>query len=99
MEGLSMEPAAGVAFAGLIKRVRAGVIGPRDVVVVNCSGHTFPVETGVLGEGWSRDVELPAQEPETLDVSREASRPQEGLLAALQRLDERVHSAAIVDDN
>ncbi len=97
MEGVSMEPAAAVAFAGLIKLVRAGVIGPHDVVVVNCSGHTFPVETGILGEGWSRDVELPALEAEP---SREAgSRPQEGLLAALQRLDERVHSIAIVDDN
>jgi threonine synthase len=99
MEGLSMEPAAGVAFAGLIKLVRAGVIGPDDVVVVNCSGHTFPVETGVLGEGWSRDVELPAQEPEPAETSREATRPQEGLLAALQRLDSRVRSVAIVDDN
>ena len=99
MEGVSMEPAAAVAFAGLIKLVRAGVIGPDDVVVVNCSGHTFPVETGVLGEGWSRDVELPAQEPEAPDLSREAARPQEGLLAALQRLDARVHSVAIVDDN
>ena len=99
MEGLSMEPAAGVAFAGLIKLVRAGVIGPDDVVVVNCSGHTFPVETGVLGEGWSREVELPAQEPEPVDLSREAARPQEGLLAALLRLDERVRLVAIVDDN
>jgi threonine synthase len=100
MEGLSMEPAAGVAFAGLIKLVRGGVIGPDDVVVVNCSGHTFPIETGILGEGWSRDVELPAQEFEPLDPAREAAgRPQEGLLAALQRLDQRVRSIAIVDDN
>jgi threonine synthase len=57
------------------------------------------VETGVLGEGWSRDVELPAQEPEAPDLSREAAKPQEGLLAALQRLDARVRSVAIVDDN
>jgi threonine synthase len=94
MEGLSMEPAAAVAFAGLIKLVRQGVIGPDDVVVVNCSGHTFPIQTEILGEGWSRDVELPAEAPLEL-----AARPQEGLLAALQRLDERVRSIAIIDDN
>ncbi len=98
MEGLSMEPAAAVAFAGLIKLVRQGVIGPDDVVVVNCSGHTFPIQTEILGEGWSRDVELPA--PEAAEAPLEmAARPQEGLLAALQRLDERVRSVAIVDDN
>jgi threonine synthase len=99
MEGLSMEPAAGVAFAGLIKLVRAGLIGADDVVVVNCSGHTFPIETSILGEGWSRDVELPAQELEPMGPPREAERPQEGLLAALQRLDEHVQLVAIVDDN
>jgi threonine synthase len=101
MEGLSMEPAAGVAFAGLIKLARGGLIGADDVVVVNCSGHTFPIETSILGEGWSRDVELPAQEPEPLGLPRDAAaaRPQEGLLAALQRLDERVRRVAIVDDN
>jgi threonine synthase len=94
MEGLSMEPAAAVAFAGLIQLARGGMIGPADVVVVNCSGHTFPIETGILGEGWSRDVELPSQE-----LREAAGRPQEGLLAALQRLDQRVRSIAIVDDN
>jgi len=99
MEGLSMEPAAGVAFAGLIKLVRAGAIGADDVVVVNCSGHTFPIETSILGEGWSRDVDLPAQEPEALSLPRDAARPREGLLAALQRLDEHVQLVAIVDDN
>jgi threonine synthase len=61
MEGISMEPTAGVGFAGLIKLVRSGALGPDDVIVVNCSGHTFPIATGILGEGWSRDVELPAQ--------------------------------------
>jgi threonine synthase len=89
MEGLSMEPAAAVAFAGLFKLVRQGVIGPDDVVVINCTGHTFPVEVETLGENWARDMELPADAP----------LPQEGLLAALQRLDDRVHSIAIVEDN
>jgi threonine synthase len=37
MEGISAEPAAGVAFAGLFKLVRAGIIKPTDTVVVNCT--------------------------------------------------------------
>ncbi len=89
MEGLSMEPAAAVAFAGLFKLVRSGRIQPDDVVVVNCTGHTFPVEVETLGENWLRNMELPAETPV----------PQEGLLAALRRLDERVRSIAIVDDH
>ena len=41
-DGISVEPATGVTFAGLFKMVREGVIKPDDVVVVNCSGHTLP---------------------------------------------------------
>ncbi len=44
MEGISVEPAAGVAFAGLIKLCNRGVIKEKDVVVVNCTGHTTPLE-------------------------------------------------------
>ena len=99
MEGISMEPAAGVAFAGLIKLVRAGTIGPEDVVVVNCSGHTFPIQNEILGEGWARDVELPEPSAEPNQAPVLAAQPQEGLLAALHRLDERVRSIVIVDDN
>jgi threonine synthase len=104
MEGVSMEPAAAVAFAGLFRLVRDGRIAPDATVVVNCSGHTFPIQSDILGDGWSRDVEI----PEAAEATREAaahlaapsmSTPQEGLLAALQRLDERVRSIAIVDDN
>ncbi len=94
MEGLSMEPAAAVAFAGLFKLVREGQIAPDAVVVVNCSGHTFPVQLEILGEGLIRDVELP-----TAAVEGQAVLPREGLLAALQRLDQRVRSIAVIDDN
>ena len=100
MEGLSMEPAAAVAFAGLFKLVREGRIGPDEVVVVNCSGHTLPVQSDILGDGGARDVELPSVEAPATGALRLGQRPQqEGLLAALQRLDERVRSIAIVDDN
>lgn len=44
MEGISVEPAAGVGFAGLIKLCNRGVIKEKDIVVVNCTGHTTPME-------------------------------------------------------
>jgi threonine synthase len=91
MDGISMEPASGLAFAGLFKMVSAGLVKPDDVVVVNCSGHTFPVEKHLLGDAWAR----------SLDVS-EAERPElaeEGLLASLDRLDTRVQRIAIIEDD
>jgi len=91
MEGISAEPAAAVAFAGIIKMVRSGQIKPSDIVVINCTGHTVPVGDMILGEGWSRNVVIPAQ-PQPI--------PEEGLLAALNRVtDDRYSSVAIVDDN
>ncbi|MCK4900293.1 MAG: pyridoxal-phosphate dependent enzyme, partial [Anaerolineales bacterium] len=91
MEGISVEPAAAVAFAGLIKATRAGLIKPTDIVVVNCTGHTMPVEKIILGNGWARNVVLPSQE--ALET------PQEGLLAALSRVtDDRFPRVLIVDD-
>lgn len=89
MEGISAEPAAAVAFAGLFKLIRAGVIKPSDTVVVNCTGHTMPAEAGILGENWSRDVKFPSAD-ET---------PQEGLLSALTQVaPERFPKVAIVED-
>ncbi len=90
MEGVSVEPATGVAFAGLFKLVRNGVIGPNEVVVVNCSGHTFPVEKQILGDAWARGKEMP---------DRDTRLPKEGLLAALDQLDTRVTRVAIIEDN
>ena len=92
MEGLSMEPASAVAFAGLIKLVRSGKIKPTDVVVVNMTGHTMPVEKIILGEGRVQDVEIPEKTPE--------EKPEEGLLSALSRITpKRYSSVAIVDDH
>jgi len=91
MEGLSVEPAAGVAFAGLFKLVRNGIIKPTDTVVVNCTGHTMPAEQWLLGEDWSLDVEMP---------SRGETPQQDGLLAALNRVaPEGFPRIAIADDN
>ena len=89
MEGISAEPAAAVAFAGLFKLIRAGVIKPTDTVVVNCTGHTMPAEQSVLGDNWSRDVKFPSRE-ET---------PQEGLLAALTQVaPEKFPRIVVVED-
>lgn len=92
MEGISIEPASAVAFAGLIKLVRAGVIKPHETVVVNCTGHTMPIEREILGDGWSRDLSVPEQ------GLQEAS--EEGLLAALSKVAvDRFPRICIVDDN
>jgi threonine synthase len=91
MEGISVEPAAAVAFAGLVKLVRSGLIKPEDTVVVNCTGHTLAVESSILGDGWSRSVVMP---------SRQEEAQEEGLLAALSHVaDDRFPRVAIADDN
>src|ERR671925_1090292 len=79
-EGMAVEPATAVAFAGLEKLIRNGTIQPNEKVVVNCTGHTFPVEKHVLGDQWAVDVHL----------SRDQSpAPHEGLEAALKNLNEK----------
>lgn len=93
MDGISMEPAAAMAFAALFKMVSQGLVKPDEVVVVNCSGHTFPVEKFLLGDEWARSVEVPA-EAEVAPLPQE-----EGLLASLERLDRRVQRIAIIEDN
>jgi threonine synthase len=92
MEGISAEPAAAVAFAGLFKLVRAGIIKPTETVVVNCTGHTMPAEQFLFGEGWTRDVDLVSKE-------EQAPTPQEGLLSALNNVTpNRFPRVAVVDD-
>jgi threonine synthase len=90
-EGMSVEPATGVTFAGLFKLVQQGIIKPDDVVVVNCSGHTLPVETQILGEHWQRSVDLTTEQAPAL--------PEEGLLSALEQMDSLVQRIVIVEDN
>jgi len=89
LEGISMEPAAGIAFAGLFKLLSKGVIRRDEIIVVNCSGHTFPVEKHLLGEGWLETVEAPARAPA----------PEEGLLGSLESLGRDVRRIAILDDD
>ena len=89
-EGMAVEPATSVAFAGLEKMLRNGDISKEELVVVNCTGHTFPVEKHVLGDQFAVDVKL---------SETQAPAPQEGLQAALENLDEKTTSVLLVDDN
>lgn len=89
-EGMAVEPAAAVAFAGLEKLTRQGVLTGNELVVVNCSGHTFPVEKHVLGDQWEVDIHL---------SDDQTPAPREGLLAALDQLDEKTTTVLIIDDN
>jgi threonine synthase len=91
LDGFSMEPAAAVAFAGLFKMVRQGVIDPDEVVVVNCTGHTFPVEKQILGDEWERSVDV--------TPAARSALPEEGLLAALSEVDRRVNRIAVIEDH
>ena len=91
VEGLSIEPAAAVAFAGLIKLVRQGVIHPDDVVVINCSGHTMPVESRLLGPAWSKDI--------SVDDFEFPSHPRDGIVAALTQIDQtHMRNVLVIDD-
>jgi threonine synthase len=89
-EGLAVEPATAVAFAGLQKLISQNTFKPDDLVVVNCTGHTFPVEKHVLGDKWSVDIQIEHGRAPAL---------QEGLHAALERLDEKTTTVLILDDN
>ncbi|MBK8025406.1 MAG: threonine synthase [Chloroflexi bacterium] len=91
-EGISVEPATGVTFAGLFKMVQMGVIKRDDVVVVNCSGHTMPVETQILGESWQRSVDL-SHRTNTPNVS------QEGIVSALDQIEGGVRRVVVIEDN
>jgi threonine synthase len=89
-EGMAVEPATAVAFAGFEKLIHNAIIRSDETVVVNCTGHTFPVEKHVLGDQWAVDVHLSKDQ---------SAAPREGLQAALENLDERTTTVLLVDDN
>jgi threonine synthase len=89
-EGMAVEPATAVAFAGLEKMRANGNIRDDELVVVNCTGHTFPVEKHVLGEQWAVDVHLSKDQ---------SPAPREGLQSALENLDEKTTTVLLIDDN
>ena len=89
-EGMAVEPATSVGFAGLEKLINDGTISPDETVVINCTGHTFPVEKHVIGDQWAVDVHL---------SETQAPAPREGLQAALENLDEKTTTVLLIDDN
>lgn len=89
-EGMAVEPATAVAFAGFEKLSKQGIIGKDELVAINCTGHTFPVEKHVLGDQWAVDVHLSKDQ---------SPAPREGLQAALENLDEKTTTVLLVDDN
>lgn len=91
-EGISIEPATAVTFAGLFKMARSGQIKPDDVVIVNCSGHTFPVEKHILGDQWQRHVDV-------TPAGRQINLPTEGLLSALEQVRSNLKRVLIIEDN
>lgn len=93
LDGLSMETAAAMAFAGLFKLLNEGTIRRDEVIVVNCSGHTFPVEKQLLGNGWAQTIEVPEAMPPPSPPKME------GLLGSLEQIDARVQSIAIIEDD
>ncbi len=97
VEGFSMEPAASVAFAGLEKLVLEDVIQQDECVVVNCSGHTFSAEKHALEDRYAFHLQMnaPADEP----VEEPSGYSTDGLVAALEQLDEQITTIVIIDDN
>jgi threonine synthase len=89
VEGMSVEPATAVAFAGLEKLLKTGHIRADETVILNCSGHTFPAEKHILEDQYVLDLEL-GEQPRTAV---------EGLGAALQQLDEQIKTVVVIDDN
>jgi threonine synthase len=90
-EGISVEPATGVTFAGLFKMVQQGIIRPDDVVVVNCSGHTLPVEKDILGDKWQKTFDM-SQTPKSPAV------PLERFSKVLKTLGE-LRRVVLIEDN
>jgi threonine synthase len=91
-EGLSVEPATAVALAGLIRLVRQGKIKAHEVVVFNCTGHTFPVETHILGDQWEKKVDLSKAKRDT-DV------PESSLRNILRDVGKKARKVVIIEDN
>lgn len=92
-EGLSVEPATGVTFAGLIKMAQMGLIHPDEVVVVNCSGHTMPVEKRILGSEWQKLIDMS-------DAGTAPTVPEDRLVSAVNQLsDGNLRRVVVIEDN
>lgn len=91
--GISVEPATAVAFAGLEKMLADKMIKEGEIVVINCSGHTFPAESHVLGDQYILNLQVESGQ------ARHLALQSDGIGAALQNLHEQVTTIVVVDDN
>ena len=91
-DGISVEPATAVAFAGLVHMVRNGDIKSNDVVVFNCSGHTFPVEKRILGEKWAKELDIS-------DASSDPVLPTDTLVEAVEKVKSPISKVLVIEDN
>ncbi|MEQ8675527.1 MAG: pyridoxal-phosphate dependent enzyme [Aggregatilineales bacterium] len=101
--GIAVEPATAVAFAGLERMLTEGIIAKDENVVINCSGHTLPAESHILGDQFDKyilnlDVN-PTAKTNAVGHHNIMNTMEEGIGAALQNLDEQVTTIVIVDDN
>lgn len=94
LEGISVEPATAVAFAGFAKMMEQGLIAPDHTVVINASGHTMPVEKFILSDQQVVDIAVKSELADQWGLL-----PEEGLGAALEFLDERVTTIVVIDDS
>jgi len=93
-----MEPAASVAFAGLFRLLEQNIITPQECVVVNCSGHTFSAEKHALEDRHAFHLQMSATaQPQETETPGGYST--DGLVAALEQLDEQITTIVIIDDN
>ncbi len=91
IEGLSVEPAVSVAFAGLERLLAEGYVAEDERVVINCSGHTFSAEKHALED--RHVLHLRSDQP----AGDLASQTQ--VHRALSALDEQATSIVVIDDN
>lgn len=91
-EGISVEPAVGVTIAGLIRMAKNGIIKPDDIVVVNCSGHTLPVEKRILGDQWQREVDL-------TNAGNTNQVPKDDILSTVSNMQRNLKRVVIIEDN
>jgi threonine synthase len=98
-EGLSVEPAASVAFAGLRRLLAEGHIEPGERVLVNCSGHTFSAEKHALEDRYALLLKIETPVEATSVSGDMPSLPKEGLITALEQLDEQITTIVVIEDN
>ena len=80
-DGMAVEPATAVAFAGLQKMIQQDQIKPDATVVVNCSGNSLPTERPAPDDATQVELRLDGDQ---------AGAPQAHWQTALDRLDQIV---------